>query len=159
MTRKILFGPKSPGMRTGFHSRNKAIARRGLSALDKRSREFKSSSRLTDSLLDDLGGRANLSTQVLLIVEMIAVTRVLLTATDNWLRDHADLIVNKRRKTLAPIVAERTRLSSHLLALLQSLGLERKAPPVLTLSEVMKISMKEAEPAAETVATTKEPTS
>jgi hypothetical protein len=89
-------------------------------------------------LAADLGD--DLSTAQATLLEVAAQDVALLAMADSWLREHADAVINRGRKTFVPPVAERLRVASHLADTLRLLGLERRARPVPSLAAFIAAS-------------------
>jgi hypothetical protein len=106
----------------------------GWSAIDRRSAAAQELLRWRSELLRDLGGEASLSAQKLGLVELTCRTRLFLDHVDAYLLGLSSLI-NKRRKTMVPILRERQVLCDSLSRLLGQLGLERVPRPMPSLNE------------------------
>jgi hypothetical protein len=101
-------------------------------ALDRRSTVAKAMQRWRNELVRDLGGE--LSAQQRAVVELALKTKLMLDSIDAWLLVQPSLI-NKRKRALLPVVRERQVLADALARYLDTLGLERRAAPVPSLSE------------------------
>jgi hypothetical protein len=112
-----------------------ALSRRGLSALDGRSAGARALKVWKAQVAADLGD--DLSAQERTLLDVAAVDMALLAVADSWLRENAVRIVNRRKRTLVPLVAERLRVASHLVELLKALGLKRVAKRVPSLREYL----------------------
>jgi hypothetical protein len=132
---------------SGFHALVRATTSKGLSALDGRSTQARALKVWKAQVAADLGDDLTAAQRTLL--DVAAVDMALLSVADAWLREHAAEIVNKRRRTFVPLVAERLRVASHLADLLRALGLERRAKVVPSISQFIA----ERAGAAETVRT------
>jgi len=151
--RKPLFGPRRTH-RHGVHALRRQMQRRGIDALDGRSRESRALKLWRENVTVDLGN--DLSAQQRTLVDLAAVDVALIAAADSWIQANAGQVISKRRKSFAPLIAERTRLASHLQGVLMALGLERKAPPIATLAEILASDPKEAPTKSPEVAATGE---
>lgn len=78
-------------------------------------------------LVADLGGDP--STAQLAVIDLAVKTKLLLDSIDAWLLTQPSL-VNKRRRTLLPVVRERQSLADALARYLGQLGLERRVKPI-----------------------------
>jgi hypothetical protein len=116
-----------PYRKSGFHGLERALTKGGLSALDGRSAAARAVGRWKAAVEADLG---DLSTAERTLLDAAAGDVALLAVADSWLREHAETVINRRRKTFAPLVAERLRVASHLADLLRTLGLKRRAREV-----------------------------
>jgi hypothetical protein len=76
-------------------------------------------------LIADLGGQDNISTQQSALVDLAVKSKLLLDSIDAWLLTQPTLI-NKRKKTLLPVVLQRQTLADGLARYLAQLGLERR---------------------------------
>lgn len=102
------------------------VAIDGRSALGRALADWKS------EVIADLGGFDNLSAQQLALLEVLTRTKVLLDGVDNYILSQRSL-VNKRRKSVHPVVVQRTALAESFVKHLTALGLERRAPQVRDL--------------------------
>ena len=105
---------------------------RGLSrpsrrtVLDRRTATGKALAAWRTELLDDLGGIEAVSTQELALVEEAVKTKLILDSVDAWLLSQKTLI-NRRRRSVLPVVRDRQALVSTLRGLLGDLGLKRRS--------------------------------
>jgi hypothetical protein len=122
---------------TGLYTAERRMSEKGLSALDGRSAIARAVRGWRAEVAQDLGGRDALSQAKRTLLDVAAQDVVLLSITDTWLRENPGLVVNKRKRSLAPIVLERLRVAQHLADTLRSLGLDRVAKDVPTLASYM----------------------
>jgi hypothetical protein len=122
----------------GLHRAVTALSRRGLSALDGRSALARGVRDWRLAVATDLGGEVEMSQAERTLLDVAAQDVVLLTVADSWLREHAESIVNKRKRAFVPLVEQRLRVASHLAELLKTLGLKRRAKPVKTFRELLE---------------------
>ena len=101
---------------------------RGLAVIDMRTSAARELMRWKAELLRDLGGEENISTQRLALVDMAVRTRLFLSHIDAFLLAQSSL-VNKRHRTVLPILRDRMTLSDQLARLLSQLGLDRADAP------------------------------
>ena len=106
----------------------------GFSGLDKRTAAGREYALKKSAIVADLGG--DLSELQADLVERYLRTTVLIDSIDQWLFQQKSLI-NRRKKTLFPIVRERAQLVDSALRLATALGLERRAPQVRDLKEYL----------------------
>jgi hypothetical protein len=85
----------------------------------------------------DLGGKENVSAQQMALVEMATRTRLYVEHLDFFLMGQESL-VNKKRKSVLPVLRERQGLVDSLARILGQLGLERRAKPVPDLNEYLE---------------------
>ena len=122
----------------GLHGAQRALSKRGISALDGRSAIARAVRDWRAAVASDLGGDELLSQQQRTLLDVAAQDVVLLTVADGWLRENAEKIVNRRRRALVPLVEQRLKVASHLTGLLKDLGLERKAKVIPSLVEHLR---------------------
>ena len=128
--------PKPPRPYTK-HGLTPVIARvrlRGFKAIDKRSAAGRYARLFRNDLVSALGGEEELSPQRRKLVEMTARAALILDHIDAWLVEQKSL-VNKRNRTLLPIVTQRTQIAEHLARLLDKLGLDRVPKKIPNLTE------------------------
>ena len=129
--------------------KSRSISRHGLTCLkaavrglggrvvDRRTTLGKALAGWRQELIQDLGGPHAVSTQERAIVDLAVRTKLLLDSIDAWLLTQPSL-VNKRARSLLPVVRERQQLADGLSRYLQTLGLERRIRPAKTLAEVIE---------------------
>jgi len=110
--------------RHGLTALKVAVKVRGLSAIDMRTAAAQSLVEWRSKLLLDLGGAPAVSAQKLAIVDMAVRTRLYIDHVDSFLLGQKSL-VNRRSKSILPILRERTQLVDSLARLLAQLGLAR----------------------------------
>ena len=109
-----------------------ALKARSLSELDGRSRAAKGLIAWKRELTASIGGQP--SAQEAMIIELCCRNRMILDSIDSWIFAQKSLL-NRKRKTVLPIVRERQAIDAALAKHLQSLGLSRREPPAPTLEE------------------------
>jgi hypothetical protein len=105
----------------------------GSRAIDRRTATGHALAEWRRGLLADLGGEEHLSTQELVLVEQVTRPRMILDSVDGWLFAQRGL-VNRRTRSLLPVVRERTALVATLKGLLEALGLKRRTKQLPTLN-------------------------
>jgi hypothetical protein len=130
---------------SGVYGVKRALKRRGLRVLDGRTVLARSVAKWSAETRADLGG--DLSSQQETVLGMAASAVVLLSMIDAWIGAHPELLIHTRRRTLAPLLVERTSIATHLLGLLKALGLARKAKPIESLSQIMARASAPKDPA------------
>jgi hypothetical protein len=105
---------------------------RGLEAIDMRSAAAKALSAWRAGILASLGGESNLSAMELTVVEQACRNRLILDSVDAWLLSQPSL-VNRKRKSLLPVIAQRMQIDAALTRTLTTLGLKRREKPVPSL--------------------------
>jgi phytoene/squalene synthetase len=119
------------------HGLNRQMARiklKGLGVIDRRTAAARELLQWRAQLLTDLGGEDSISAQRRALVETAARTKAIIDHVDAFLLSLGSL-VNKRKRSLYPVVAQRQSLCDSLSRLLGQLGLERIAKRVPSLQE------------------------
>lgn len=111
---------------------------RSRKVLDRRTGAGKWLHERRETLVEALGGADVLSPQLDAIVDSTVRTELMLGHVDAYLLELGPQIVNRRRRTLIPVVQQRTALANSLLAHLEKLGLERRQQPAEDLHSYMK---------------------
>jgi hypothetical protein len=128
---------RSTSQRHGLTRLKAAVRGLGSRVVDRRTTLGKALAEWRQELTQDLGGPDAVSTQQRAIVDLAVRTKFLLDSIDAWLLTQPSL-VNKRTRSLLPVVRERQQLADSLSRYLQTLGLERRARPAKTLAEVIE---------------------
>jgi hypothetical protein len=121
------------GLTHGLSILKRAVNGLGNRVIDKRTATGKALAKWRKDLERDLGG--DVSTQQGAIVDLAVKSKLLLDSIDVWLLTQPSLI-NKRKKTLLPVVLQRQQLADGLARYLSMLGLERKVK-TKTLDEIL----------------------
>jgi hypothetical protein len=87
-------------------------------------------------VIDDLGGKDAISTQQEALIDLACKSKLLLDSVDAWLMTQPSL-VNKRKRSLFPVVLQRQTLADGLARYLGQLGLERRVKPPETVSDLL----------------------
>lgn len=109
--------------------------RRGLPVLDRRTALGSAIAEWTAALVDAKGGADAISPQVQEIVGNLKVHKLVLAQIDTYLLEVGGKIINRRKKSLIPIIQQRMQLADSMLRHLQAIGLERIARKTETLAE------------------------
>jgi hypothetical protein len=125
----------------------------GARVIDGRSRLARTLLELREAIHADLGGKDQLTQAQLILVDDVARLTLWIDSVDAYLVG-LESIVNKRKKSLVPVVRERTSLVETRARLLQALGLERKVRE-LSLAEWLRSPPPEDLSHAKDTATTK----
>jgi hypothetical protein len=88
-------------------------------------------------LVADLGGPQAISKQQEVIISLAVRTHLLVHSIDNYLLSLGGL-VNRRKRSLWPIVKERTALADSLARYVAMLGLQKKQKPVMDLCSYLE---------------------
>jgi hypothetical protein len=93
-------------------------------------------------LLNHCGGEHLVSAVRRRLIERVVFTEYQLDCLDLYLVELGLRIVNRRKRTLIPIVRERDALVSTLTKLYDQIGLDPTKPPIPTLAEYMAATTK-----------------
>lgn len=102
---------------------------RGLRAIDRRTAAARDMLAFRAELIAALGGEDQLSPQRRKLVDLAARVALYVDHVDGWLAEQRSLI-NRRSRSLLPVLAQRQALAEHLARLLDRLGLDRVAQKV-----------------------------
>jgi hypothetical protein len=94
----------------------------GRRAIDRRTARGKAFHRWRRALIEHLGGQGFVSPQQLAMVDLAATTKLLVDSVDAWLLKQPSLI-DRRRRSLLPIVRQRQQLATALAKYMTALGL------------------------------------
>ena len=128
--------PKGNGnaLTHGMSSLKKAWSKLGNRTIDGRSPAAVALRKWRLAIIEDLGGYDAISTQQEALIDLACKSKLLVDSVDNWLLTQESLI-NKRKRSLLPVVLQRQQLADGLARYLGQLGLERKVK-VPTMSEM-----------------------
>jgi hypothetical protein len=115
---------RAKGSRHGLHRLMVAVKTKDLRALDRRCAGAKALLQWKGELLEALGGPDAISPQRAALVDAAVRGKLFLDAVDAWLLQQGSL-VNGRRKSILPALAQRQSLADGLLRVLTTLGLDR----------------------------------
>ena len=110
--------------RHGLNAVKTRVALRGLTAIDMQTVAAREMLAYRDDLLAALGGSADLSPQRRKLVDLAARASLYLDHLDGWLTEQPTLI-NRRSRSVLPVLLQRQTLADHLARLLDRLGLDR----------------------------------
>lgn len=113
----------------GLKTLKRAVKTLGSRVIDRRTTLGKALSKWRSNLIADLGGQDSLSTQQAALVDLTVKTKLILDSIDAWILTQPSLI-NHRKRSLLPVVRERTALADSLARYLKDLGLERKTKEI-----------------------------
>ena len=108
-----------------------------LAAIDMRTAAAQALVAWRCELLSDLGGEESVSAQKMALVDMAVRTRLYVDSLDAWIMEQESL-VNRKRKSVLPVLRERQQLVDSLGRILGQVGLEKKAKPVPALGEYLE---------------------
>jgi len=126
----------------GLNGARRALMRFGNQVIDKRYRVSRELAKWRADLIQDLGG--DVSTQQSAIVDLAITTKLLKDSIDVWLFAQESL-VNKRKKSVLPVVLQRQQLADALARYMAQLGLQRKVR-VKSLEEILSEGNEEEQP-------------
>ena len=109
----------------GLNTLKAAVTTLGSRAVDGRSSLSYQLKKWRRELVNDLGGIDNIPTQQSALIDLTVKSKLLLDSIDAWLLTQPTLI-NKRKKTLLPVVLQRQQLAGGFARYLSQLGLDRK---------------------------------
>jgi hypothetical protein len=108
----------------------------GLVAVDKRGASARLLVEWRRDLVADLGGEAAVTAQQRALVEVVTRTKLYVDHLDAYLMQQRSLI-NRKNKTVLPVLLQRQALADSLARYTTTLGLERRARPVPSLDEYL----------------------
>jgi hypothetical protein len=108
------------------------VTAHGLRAVDGRSAAFREMKVWRDGIIAALAGEDNVTPQRRTILELAAVSKLLLNHIDSYLLQQPSLI-HRRAKRLYPVVEQRMRIADALMRQLTTLGLDRVAAEAMTV--------------------------
>lgn len=111
----------------GLYHRQRMLMERGLDAIDGRTTTGRALAKWREDLVRDLGG--DISTQQQALLDLAVKSKLLLDSVDAWLLVQPSLI-NKRKRSLLPVVIQRQALADALARYLAQLGMERRQKQV-----------------------------
>lgn len=115
----------------------RAVKVLGGRVIDRRTSTGKALDAWRAELIADLGGREAVSTQELAVIDAAVKTKLLLDSVDVWLLKQPSLI-NHRKRSVWPVVAQRQALADSLCKSMTQLGLKKRAKPTRTLSDLLQ---------------------
>jgi hypothetical protein len=140
--------PERP--RTGMAALKSKVKLRGLSVLDKRTNAARALLGWRSELIDALGGEGTVTPQQRRLVELATRASMYCDHADAILMERNSLV--NRRGKMIPLVAQRTLLADHVVAILSKLGLERRRPPALDIAlEIQRQRAENGPPRAPTL--------
>jgi hypothetical protein len=121
----------------GLHALTRAIKVRGLSGIDGRSQAARALLAWRRELEQDLGGVEHISAQQRAVIDLAATSKLLLDSIDRYLLE-CDGLVNRRKRSVYPVVLQRAQLADGLARYMAQLGLERRRRPTLDLETYVR---------------------
>jgi len=127
----------SPRQTHGVKALKRAINTLGNRTIDQRTTVGKALAQWRTELLHDLGGQDAVSTQELALIDEAIKTKLILDSIDSWILSQKSLI-NKRTRSVIPVVRDRNSLVTTLRGLLGDLGLSKRSKTVEDLTAYVK---------------------
>ena len=124
------------GVKHGLTTLKKAVRVLGGRAIDRRTALGRALEDWRHSILQDLGGVDQTSTQKRQLIDLAVKTKLILDSIDAYLVKQPSL-VNHRKRAVLPVVLQRQQLADALARYMTQLGLERKAKVLPSLSEYL----------------------
>jgi hypothetical protein len=121
--------------RHGLNAVKARVALRGFAAVDMRTVAAREMLAFRDELVAALGGDIQLSPQRRKLVDLAARASLYLDHLDAWLAEQQTLI-NRRSRSVLPVLLQRQTLADHLARLLDKLGLDRVPQRTRSLQDV-----------------------
>lgn len=131
--------PVRPNIKHGLSTLKKAVKELGNRSIDPRTKVGRALKQWKSEIIQDLGGPDNISAQQAELVSLAVTTKLLLDSVTVWLLRQPS-IVNKRNRTLYPVVLQRQTLADALCRYLDKLGLERKAKKIPSIQDYINQS-------------------
>ena len=128
--------PRQSYSRHGLNALKVRVKVQGWHAIDRRTVAGQALLAWRNELLADLGGEDVVSAQEMALVDMAVRTRLYVDSLDAWIMEQESL-VNRKRKSVLPVLRERQQLVDSLARILGQLGLQRRAKSVPTLPEYL----------------------
>jgi hypothetical protein len=122
--------------RHGLNAVKARVALRGFNAVDMRTVAAREMLAFRDELVAALGGDTQLSPQRRKLVDLTARASLYLDHLDAWLAEQQTLI-NRRSRSVLPVLLQRQTLADHVARLLDKLGLDRMPQRTRSLQDVV----------------------
>src|SRR5262245_15157583 len=126
---KTVVKPARSYSRHGLNAVKARVRLRGLAAIDMRTVAAREMLAFRDELVAALGGDAKLSPQQRKLIDLAARASLYLDHLDAWLTEQKTLI-NRRSRSVLPVLLQRQTIAEHLARLLDKLGLDSVSPKV-----------------------------
>src|SRR5215813_5956103 len=121
---KTVMKPARSYSRHGLNAAKARVRLRGLAAIDMRTVAAREMLAFRDQLVAALGGDPALSPQQRKLIDLAARTSLYLDHLDAWLTEQKTLI-NRRSRSVLPVLLQRQTVAEHLAKILDKLGLDR----------------------------------
>lgn len=120
----------------GLTTLKKAVRVLGGRAIDRRTALGRALEDWRQSIIQDLGGLDQTSTQQRQVIDLAVKTKLILDSIDAYLVKQPSL-VNHRKRMVLPVVLQRGQIADSLARYMTQLGLERKAKILPSLSDYL----------------------
>lgn len=137
--------PKRYYTKHGLTTLKKAVRVLGGRAIDRRTALGRALEDWRHSIIQDLGGVDQTSTQQRQVIDLAVKTKLILDSIDAYLVKQPSL-VNHRKRMVLPVVLQRGQIADSLARYMIQLGLERKAKVLPSLSEYLNGNGKASKP-------------
>jgi hypothetical protein len=121
--------------RHGLNAVKTRVKLRGLAAIDMRTVAAREMVAFRDELIAALGGDTVVTPQQRKLVDLAARASLYLDHLDAWLAGQQTLI-NRRSRSVLPVLLQRQSIAEHLARLLDRLGLDRALAKAPTLAAI-----------------------
>jgi hypothetical protein len=121
--------PRGVTHKAGYFAAKRALQKFSTHAIDGRTRAARALDGFRNDILRDLGGPEAVSQQERVIVDLAVRTHFMVQSLDSYLLGLGSL-VNKRKRSVWPVVRERVMLADSLARYMGQLGLQRREKPV-----------------------------
>lgn len=138
--------PKRYYTKHGLTTLKKAVRVLGGRAIDRRTALGRALEDWRHSIIQDLGGVDQTSTQQRQVIDLAVKTKLILDSIDAYLVKQPSL-VNHRKRIVLPVVLQRQQLADALARYMTTLGLERRSK-VLSLTDYLANGSKPPKPTA-----------
>jgi hypothetical protein len=125
--------PRGVTHKAGYFAAKRALQKFSTHAIDGRTRAARAFDEFRNSLVRDLGGVEAVSQQERVIVDLAVRTNFMVQSLDSYLLGLGSL-VNKRKRSVWPVVRERVMLADSLARYMGQLGLQRREKPIPDLN-------------------------
>jgi len=112
--------------KSGLYRLKTAVRELGSRAIDRRTSVGRALVAWRRDLVDDLGGPEKVSTQQAAIVDLLTREKLIIDSIDAYLAELGGGIINRKKRSLVPVVRERAALADSFTRRLVALGLERR---------------------------------
>jgi len=129
--------PTRANSRHGLNAVKTRVALRGMAAIDMRTVAAREMLAFRNELVAALGGDTELSPQRRKLVDLASRAALYLDHLDAWLAEQHSLI-NRRSRSVLPVLLQRQTLADHLARLLDKLGLDRVPQKVSDLASYVE---------------------